>query len=147
MPTFLSSPQAAHLRQIARSYKSRIRLGKPWNQRSEDDLWRKVLGQIVVIGRAEPGERIQHDPKVKILVSIKRLQRFKTDAELQKYLHRLFVKLGVRYVGSNWRKDGKARAAARNFRKMIKEGGPKRFFDRIADLEPEEKGLRNCRRA
>ena len=58
-----------------------------------------------MVDRAEPGERVQHDPKITPKVSIKTLRRFRSDAELQKHLHQVFAGLGVRYVGGNWRND------------------------------------------
>jgi hypothetical protein len=138
---FLSASQAAQLRKIARRYKNKVKMGKPWNQRTDDELWLKVLGQIAVVGRAEPGERLQHDPKTKRQVSIKKLQRFRTDVQLQKYLHKVFVPLKVRYVGSNWKNDKKAAAGMKNFRKVTSEGGPKQFFERIANCKTEDERI------
>jgi hypothetical protein len=141
MPEFLSTSQATQLQRIARRYKKPVKLGKPWNQRTDDELWRKVLGQIAVVGRAEPGERLQHDPKIKRQVSINCLRRFQSDAELQKHLHALFVKLRVRYVGSDWKSDRKSAAAVRNFRKLTVRDTPKKFFDRVAKCRSEDEKI------
>lgn len=119
-----------------------MKLGKPWTKWKDDELWRKVLGQIVVVGRAEPGERLQHEPKIGRRVSIKKLSRFRSDTELQKYLHEIFVSLGVRYVGRNWRSDKKAAAGVKNFRKLMKDGGPKRFFGDIAQYRTESERIK-----
>ena len=100
------------------------------------------MGQIAVVGRAEPGERLQNDPEVQPQVSIRRLKRFQTDAQLQKYLHGIFVSLGVRYVGDSWKKDGKATAAVKNFRKLTDTGNtPGKFFERIAGCKTEEEKI------
>jgi hypothetical protein len=142
MQAFISDTQAARLRRVVRRYRAGVKLRQPWNKLSDDELWRKVLGQVVVIGRAEPGDRLHHNSKTKIKVSVKRLSRFQTDAELQKYLHELFVELKVRYVGSNWKKDWKAKASVRNFRILMAAGGPKHFFQkRIASCKTEEKRI------
>lgn len=117
-----------------------MKLGKPWLQWTNDDLWRKVLGQIAVVGRAEPGERLQHDPKVRRRVSIQRLKRFRTDAQLQSYLHGVFAKLKVRYVGKSWRNDRKAAAAVKNFRRLTDDGNtPRKFFQQIANQTEQER--------
>jgi len=145
MPAFLSGAQASRLRKIVRPYKNKITLGKPWNQRTDNDLWIKVLGQIAVVGRAEPGERLQHDPKIKRRVSIKRLKRFRSDADMQKHLHRVFVRVGVRYVGSSWRNDRKAAAGVKNFRRLT-ENGPKKFFAQIAKCKTEEEKIEALQR-
>jgi hypothetical protein len=142
VPTFLSAAQAAQLRRIAQPYKKKAKLGKPWHMRTDDELWRKVLGQIAVVGRAEPGERLQNDPKVKPQVSIQRLKKFRTDAQLQRYLHKVFAGIGVRYAGRNWKKDTKAAAATKNFRKMTKNvNRPREFFGRIAKCETEDQRI------
>jgi len=146
VPSFLSAAQAAQLQKIARRYKKRAKPGKPWDRWTDEGLWRKVLGQIAVVGRAEPGERLQHDPKFKRLVSIKRLKKLRSDAELQKYLHGVFVSLGVRYVGKSWKNDRKAVAAVKNFRKLMAAGGPKKFFAEVARCKTEEERIEALQR-
>ena len=141
MPAFLSARQAAQLQKIARPYKKQVKLGKPWEERTDDELWRKVLSQIVVVGRAEPGIRLEHDPNVKRQVSIKRLKRFQNDGELQKYLHGVFVELGVRFVKRNWKTDAKTIAAVKNFRKLTDRTKPIQFFEQIAKLKTEEEKI------
>ncbi len=137
MPTFISAYQAARLRNAAERFKRQVSVGTPWTERSDDELWRRVLSQIAVIGRAEPGNRLQHDSKIARLVSIKRLAEFNNDLKLQRYLHRVFAKIGVRYVGSNWRNDKKAAASAKNFRTLMQAGGPRKFFEGIARCKSE----------
>ena len=143
-PQFLTSSQAARLQKAAKRFKSKVNPGKPWNKWTDEELWLKVLGQIAVVGRAEPGERLQHDPRIGRKVSIKKLSRFRTDTELQKYLHKVFVSLGVRYVGRNWRNDKKAAAGVKNFRRLMgkDEGGPKRFFAKIAKYGTESERIK-----
>lgn len=137
MPSFLSRSQALQLQRIAKPYKKKVKLGKPFARWKDNELWLKVLGQIAVIGRAEPGERLQHDPKIKRRVSIRRLKRLRSDADLRRYFHSVFVGLGVRYVGSNWRRDAKAAAAMKNFRTLTRNGGPRKFFEQIEGFKTE----------
>jgi hypothetical protein len=145
---FLSSSQAAQLQRIARRYKKRVKLGKPWNEWTDDELWRQVLGQIVAIGRAEPGERLQHDPKIGRKVSIKKLKSFHSDTLRQKYVHKLFAKLEVRFsLGSNWEKDWKAEASVRNFKVLREAGGPRNFFRTIASCKTEEARIQALQKA
>ncbi len=141
MPTFISDSQAARLRKAVKRCKGKVRLGKPWTGWKDDELWIKVLGQVAVIGRAAPGERLQHDPKFTSKVSLKKLRSFRNDADLQKYLHEQFVKLKVRYVGGNWKKDWKAAASMKNFRRLVKDGGPKKFFEQVANFKTEEERI------
>ncbi len=137
MPTFISTPQASRLRKAVRSFRDQVTLGAPWNKLREDDLWRKVLCQIVVVGRAQPGYRLQHDRKIGSWVSIRRLSKFRNEAALRKHLHKVFVEIGTRYVGTNWQSDRKAAAGAKNFRILMKAGGPKKFFEQVAKCKTE----------
>jgi hypothetical protein len=103
-----------------------------------------VLSQIVVVGNAAPGERLQRDPNVASQVSIRRLKKFHSDAALRKYLHEFLAAIGARYVSKKkaWQKDRKARAAVCNFRALMKAGGPKKFFKRVAALPTEKERIR-----
>jgi hypothetical protein len=97
---------------------------------------------VVVIGRAEPGERLQHDPRIARKVSIRKLRSLQSDAARQKYLHEVFVKLEARFShGSTWRKDWKAEASVRNFKILRDAGGPKKFFQTIASCRTEEERI------
>lgn len=148
MPAFLSSSQSARLRQAATRYKGRVKLGRPLNEWTDEELWRKVLGQVVVIGRAEPGERLQHDPKITTKVSVKKLKGLRSDAARQKYLHELFVKLEVRFsLGSTWKNDWKAAASAENFRRLMDDGGPRKFFERVANCGTEKERITALQKA
>ena len=143
MTAFLSASQAARLRKIARRYQKKVKLGKPWNNRSEDELWRKVLSQIVVVGRAEPGYELEHNPKVGKRVAIKKLMRFRNDTELQKYLHEFLLSIETRFVSKKqgWRNDKKARAGGHNFKVLTEAGGPKKFFEKVANLPTESQRI------
>lgn len=139
MPAFISKSQATQLQKTVKRYKSQVNLGKPWNKWKDDALLRKVLGQVAVIGRAGPGERLQRDPKVAKKLSVKKLSSFKGPAKLQKYLHGQFEKLKIRYsFGSTWRNDWKARASAQNFQILMDAGGPTQFFKNVANLKKEK---------
>jgi hypothetical protein len=119
-------------------------MGPPWNKRSEDDLWRTVLSQIVVVGNAAPGERLEREPNLAKQVSIRRLKRRHSDSALQKYLHKFLGRIATRYVSKKekrWKEDKKARAAVCNFRALMKAGGPKKFFERVAALPTEKERI------
>jgi hypothetical protein len=148
MAVFLSAHQSLRLQNAAKRYKNREKLGKPLSEWSDEELLGKVLGQVVVIGRAEPGERLQHDPQITRKVSLKKLKSFRSDATLQKYLHEVFVKLGVRFsLGSTWKTDWKAAASMKNFRILMKDGGPKKFFEKVANCKTEKEKIETPQKA
>jgi len=144
VPAFLSTSQAARLQKIARRYKNKVKLGKPWKKRTDDELWRKVLSQIVVVGKAEPGYELEHNRKVGKTVAIKKLKRFRSDKELQKYLHEFLLSIETRFVGrkQGWRNDKKARAGAYNFQVLVEAGGPKKFFEKVEHLPTESERIK-----
>jgi hypothetical protein len=147
MPAFLSDSQATRLRKAVKRYKGKVKLRKPWTKWTDEELLRKVLGQVVVIGRAAPGERLQHDRKIASKVSVRKLRGFRNGAALQRYLHKLFAKLKVRYVGNNWKKDWKAEASVRNFRTLMAAGGPSQFFRDVASRKSEEERIEALQKA
>jgi hypothetical protein len=141
-PQFLSAPQARTLREATRPYSERAQFGPHWNERTEDDLWRTVLSQIVVVGNAAPGERLEREPNLAKLISIRRLKRCPSDSALQKYLHKFLGRIGTRYVSKKekrWKEDKKARAAVCNFRALMNAGGPTKFFKQLAVLTEKER--------
>jgi hypothetical protein len=142
-PAFLSSSQARRLRKAARPFKNRVKFGPRWNKKTEDDLWKTVLSQIVVVGSAAPGERLQRDPNMAKKVAIRHLKKCHSHAALQKHLHECLVEIGTRYVSKKkgWKKDKKARAAVCNFRALMKAGGPTKFFERVAALPTEKERI------
>jgi hypothetical protein len=96
-----------------------------------------------VVGNAAPGEQLQRDPDIARQVSIRRLEKCHGDAALQKYLHEVLVRIGTRYVGKKkgWEKDKKVRAAVCNFRALMRAGGPRKFFKRVAALPTNKSTL------
>ncbi len=136
MSGLLTPKQAAQLRKLAFPYRRRAELGKQWNQRSEDELWLKVLGQIVVVGNARPGYVLGRSREARKQLSVARLQVLSGKAR-QKHVHRILLAIGTRYVGKNWISDKKSRAAARNFQALMQAGGPRRFFQKCAALRSE----------
>jgi hypothetical protein len=142
-PQFLPPAQAIKLLKAARPYRNRVKFGPRWNKRTEDDLWRTVLSQIIVVGNAAPAERLQRDPDIAKKVSIRRLKKCHGGAALQKYLHEFLVGIGTRYVSKKkgWKQDKKAGAAVCNFRALMKAGGPKKFFKRVAALPTEKERI------
>ncbi len=70
-------------------------------------------------------------------------KRFCSGSTRQKYLHEFLVGIGTRYVSkkNGWKKDKKARAAVCNFRALMKAGGPRKFFKRVAALPTENERI------
>lgn len=134
----LTQNQAARLRQVIAPYKRLVKFGKPWHRWTADELWTKVLIQLVVVGKAGPGDVLGNSSEAKKLVSLAHLKRLRTDGALQRHLHAVLLAVGTRYVSKHksWKKDKKAAAAVYNFRTLEKEG-PVKFFQTVANKRPE----------
>jgi hypothetical protein len=133
----LTARQAALLRKLALRYRTTAKMPKPWNHRTADELWWKIVGEIVAQGNARAGFVIENSYEAKSQTSLSRLKAFRTDRERLQHIHWVFATVRARYIRKNFRRDPKSRAVLRNFHTLNRNGGPKRFFRRIAN-EPSE---------
>jgi len=138
-----TSAQSRLLKELVNRYKARVEPPRSWKQRTPDELWRRVLAQIIVVGNAAPGYLLERSGGAKEAVAVRRLNRYgRNRPRLQKHLHHVLRILGTRYVGKDWRRDRKSQAAAENYLILRNIGGPKRFFAGVASLGDQEKRLR-----
>jgi hypothetical protein len=138
VPTgILTDRQAAKLCALVARYKHRGTLGRSWKGRSPDELWLKVLAQIVVVGNAGPGYIVQDSSEAKKQPSLTRLRSYRGDLALRRHIHEILRLIGTRYVGKHLRTDKKSVAAVHNFRVLMKAGGPRRFFRKLAAVRSE----------
>jgi hypothetical protein len=129
-PAFrLTGPQASRLQKLV-GYYGKPEMGKPWIQRDPDDLWLRVLSQIVVAGNAAPGDTLQHSPAVKEKLGFDRLKKLTPQLRRQR-IHSVLRAIGTRYVGKK-NKSRKVDAAVHNFEQLVEAGGPVGFFSLVA---------------
>ena len=134
MPAFrLTAPQAARLRTIVRRYKPQMTTS--WRRRTPDELWLRILSQIVVAGNAAPGDTLRASQAVKEKLAFHRLRKLPPKRR-RKVIHAVLRAIGTRYVGSSV-KNRKIDAALHNFKALADAGGPKKFFKRVAALPTE----------
>jgi hypothetical protein len=135
----LTASQRNQLCLMVKRYKNKVNPRKQWNEWSNDDLWRKVLVQIVVVGGARAAT-LEKSVVTNQRISWERLRRL-GNADLEKELHVVMRAVGTRYVG-NWntrkRTNNKVKCAARNLRILEAFGGPSKFFSKVAKLRTEE---------
>ncbi len=129
----LTASQAALLRKLALRYRTAVKLPKPWNHRTADELWWKIVGEIAAQGNARAGFVIENSYEAKRQTSLSRLKAFRTDRERLQHIHWVFATVRSRYIRKNFRRDPKSKAVLRNFHRLTGRGGPKSFFRRIAD--------------
>jgi hypothetical protein len=122
---------------MVRRYKNKVNPRIRWDEWSNDNLWKKVLVQIVVVGGARAGTTLEKSVVASQRVSWERLRRL-GNADLEKELHVVMRAVRTRYVG-NWstrkRTNNKVKCAARNLRILEELGGPSKFFSKVAKAE------------
>ena len=124
----LTQPQSARLRKLVRFYKPQM--GKSWKERSSDELWIRVLSQVVAAGNAAPVYTLENSVAVRERLAYARLQKLPSRLRRQG-IHCVLRAIGTRYVGEKPR-NRKVDAALHNFEAMVKAGGPQRFFNKLA---------------
>lgn len=133
--TILTRPQAARLRAISRRYKPRM--GKSWRHLTPDELWLKVLAQIIVVGNSAPADTLERSEAFKKELAFSRLKRLNPRRRRQ-VIHSVLWAIGTRYVGENT-KNAKIDAALENFKTLDVAGGPKKFFEQLATRPEKER--------
>jgi hypothetical protein len=111
----------------------------PWKRRSPDQLWLRVLSQIVVAGNSGPQYTLSHSDAVREKLAFSRLKKMSPTSR-RRVIHSVLRAIGTRYVGqsSNNRKVG---AALHNFKALADAGGPKKFFERVEALPTERERI------
>jgi hypothetical protein len=126
--SIITKTHASHLQAIVRLYKPHM--GQSWRQRTPDQLWLRVLSQIVVAGNATPGDTLRNSQAVRERLGYSRLKKLPSRLRRQQ-IHRVLQAIGTRYVGKKAR-NRKVNAAVHNFKALIDAGGPRRFFEKVA---------------
>lgn len=142
MTFLLSRNQAKRLQQIVKRYKPE--LGKCWRDCTDDELWLRVLSQIVVAGNAAPGYILLRSEAAQKTLSFSKLKKLSSHHR-RKLIHSVMHAIGTRYVGKSSR-NRKIDAALDNFDVLEKAGGPKRFFKGVAAIEPTAAKIKFLRR-
>lgn len=101
---------------------------------SNDDVWIRVVLQVVVVGRAEPARHLK-DLKIRRRLAWSGLCRM-NDKEAAKVISGVLRDIGARYAGRDWRTCKKTSALIKN-RNYLRThpGGPRGFLRDAATLK------------
>ncbi len=114
-----------------------------WRNLDDEALWSIVVGQVAVIGRSEPWERLAPRLAEKGITYgrlVSELENSPT-TEIASRFHRAFSDAGVRYVGRSADGSGKATACARNFRRVRAFGGPREFVAVVSRIVGDDERI------
>lgn len=115
-------------------------MGKSWRRCNQDDLWLKVLSQIVVAGNAVPAYALLRSKAARRVLSFSRLAK-QNARQRRNLIHAVLYAIGTRYVGKS-PNCPKVDAALHNFGVLRRAGGPKRFFKNLDSIKATKAKIR-----
>ena len=107
-----------------------------WKFKSDDEIWLRVVGQVVVVGGAEPAKKLKA-PSVRERISWSRLSKMTTGVENE--IWEVLREIGTRYARKSAPICSKTNAICRNLL-VLKEfkDGPTGFLRKISEMESSE---------
>ena len=106
---------------------------KNWRDLSNNDVWIRIMSQVVVVGSAKPAKRLW-DKTIRSRVEWQRLRRM-DETEAAETIWSALKEIGARYVGRALDACPKTKALLRNRDVLMKyPGGPQGFIKDVAEL-------------
>jgi hypothetical protein len=107
---------------------------------SEQDIWIRIVSQIVVVGRAAPAQRLK-EKKIREILDFKKLSEM-TPAKAVKCIGYALAMIGTRMVSKKRPEASpKVIALANNLAFLKKYGGPKKFMRDVAKEQTSQERL------
>ncbi len=133
------------LRRIVVQYRAKTKPHYPspngWRRLRDDDVWRRVVSQVSVVGSAASGERLLSSREAMAALRYSRLVRLGTAARARE-IHRRLRTHGVRYVTPRSATCAKTRSLVRNLSFFETfPGGPAGYICALAALPTEEQRI------
>jgi len=114
-----------------------------WQHLSNNDIWLRLVSQVIVVGNSTPAEKFNQDSRLKKLVSYHRLSKLNDENSLGKGINYVLREVGARYASRSPEKCKKTQALVHNLKVLKKfKNGPKTLLQRISEF----KGLNESKR-
>lgn len=94
--------------------KTKIPEKNNWKSKTNNDIWENIITQIIVVGRASPGDEFEKSEKLKKETSYDILLNL-TDEEIRERIHETLRLVNTRFVGDDAYKCAKTNALVYNF--------------------------------
>ena len=133
--------EEAHVQSINKiwiQYGNRIILpaSDDWEKKTDDDIWLRVVGQVVVVGKADPAKKLKITG-IRERISWSRLSVMQAGVEHE--IWEVLKDIGSRYVGKTLSNCPKTKAIHQNLLVLKKfRDGPTGFLRKIASMELSE---------
>ena len=85
-----------------------------WESKTNNDIWVDIITQVIVVGRASPGEEFLKNENLKKEISYDNLLNLK-DEEIREKIHETLRLVNTRFVGDDVYKCAKTNALVYNF--------------------------------
>ena len=113
-----------------------------WKNRSNNELWLWLVGQVMVVGGAASNDRFQSREDLKDRLNYDALSQYTNDKELQTVINEVLRKAGVRYASTDLEKCQKSKALVHNYKFITNyKDGFKGLLQYLAQIEGEHAEL------
>jgi hypothetical protein len=135
---------AEHLQQFKSvidqyQHNTRITPKDYWKDRSNNELWLWLVGQVMVVGGAASNDRFQSREDLKGKLNYDILSQYNDDKELQSVINEVLRAAGVRYASSDLKKCQKSKALVHNYKFISNyQDGFKGLLQDLARMEGEQ---------
>lgn len=103
-----------------------------WKSMSDNDIWLRIITQVIVAGKAEPANKFNNDIELKESVSYKRLLQINDEEEIKEIINYVLRAVGARYASSDIKKCKKTNSLLHNFKVLNSYScGPKELFIKL----------------
>ena len=134
----------AKLELIKQKFLGKTCLPKPdnWKDLCNNQIWLKVIGQVMLVGSSLPEKKFSDQLKEK--VSYDQLLKIKDDEnQLKKVIHEILRAVKTRYASASVEKCRKTKALVHNFKVLSEyKDGPKGFLKEISKLSTDKEKIK-----
>jgi len=117
-----------------------------WKKLSNNDIWLRVIRQVIVVGNSDPVGKFDNDRDLQKRVRYERLAKIKTQSQLEKDVNSVLRAVGARFASRSVKKCRKTQALVHNL-KVFRgwKDGPKSLLMRLSEFEGQNATKRKVR--
>jgi hypothetical protein len=137
---FLPSQTVAELKRVVKVFAAKADIPKlhAWKRLSDDEIWRRFIVQVAVVGNAESGARLARSLRARKTLALEKLVPL-SFARRRALVNKSLRDSGFRYSSQEFEKCRKTSAVTRNFDFLSAfPGGPKGYIKSLLKLPDDD---------
>jgi predicted nucleotidyltransferase len=142
----ITNEHLAKLELIKQRYLGNTCLPEPdnWKSKSNNEIWLKVIEQVMLVGRSSPAEKFSKDLELQKKVSYEQLLKIKDDEnQLKKVIHEVLRAVKTRYASASIEKCRKTKALVHNFKVLSEyKDGPKGLLEEVSKFNTDKEKIK-----